>query len=177
MLRPPRSGGPGASSNGSQRLAPAGRRHGGTGRENNALPTSRRNSLCGGLWVSASPDFIRRWDPDVRLSGAAFLVRAAQRSECSTNSEVDFLTGTKLMAETIRGDEGGIRSVWMCLTCLTGEDPPGGHCRGLLPGFGELFLFLGRSHLLIPKEVLQQEEFQRRPNEARRRFLLQLPVL
>ncbi|KAA8591351.1 hypothetical protein FQN60_002294, partial [Etheostoma spectabile] len=50
----------------------AGRRHRGTGRENNAQPTSLRNSLCGELWVSASLDFIRRWDPDVLLSGGAF---------------------------------------------------------------------------------------------------------
>lgn len=46
----------------------AGRCHGGTGREERTPPTSPRNSQCDGLWVSASPDIIRRWDPDVRLS-------------------------------------------------------------------------------------------------------------
>ncbi|CAK6963801.1 hypothetical protein FQN60_002294%2C partial [Scomber scombrus] len=33
--------------------------------------TCRRNSLCGGLWVSASLDIIRHWDPDVQLSGGS----------------------------------------------------------------------------------------------------------
>lgn len=61
-----------ASSNGSQRLPPAGRCHGGTGRENNAQPTSLRNSLFDGLWVNACLDIIRRWDPDVQLSGGTF---------------------------------------------------------------------------------------------------------
>lgn len=69
------------------------------------------------------------------------------------------MTGNKLMAESIRGEEGKIRSAWICLTCLTGEDPPGDHCKGLLLRFGEFSLFLGRSHLLIPKEVLCRKNF------------------
>ncbi|KAK5609044.1 hypothetical protein CRENBAI_016921 [Crenichthys baileyi] len=38
--------------------------------ENSAQPASLRNSLCGGLWVIASPDIICLWDPDVQHSGA-----------------------------------------------------------------------------------------------------------
>lgn len=58
----------------------AGRCHGGTGREESTPPTSPRNSHCDGLWVSASPDIIRRWDPDVQLSCGAFQTRGFQQS-------------------------------------------------------------------------------------------------
>lgn len=95
-----------ASSNGSPRPPTAGRCHGGTGRENNTQPTSRRNSLCDGLWVSASLDIIRQWDPDVRLSCGVF---QSKQSFQQSRKEAPFflkVTYNKLMAEEIRADGG-----------------------------------------------------------------------
>lgn len=91
----------------------AGRCHGGTGREESTPPTSPRNSHCDGLWVSASPDIIRRWDPDVQLSCGAFQTRVFSkvgRKRLFLFSLSLFLfkkkkmTGNELMEE-IRGDE------------------------------------------------------------------------
>ena len=88
----------------------AGRCHGGTGRENNAQPTSPRNSLCDGLWVSASLDIIRLWDPDVHLSCGTF---QREQTKLCVFSKVErkllfflMMTGNKLMAGTIRRDGG-----------------------------------------------------------------------
>ncbi|KAJ8369880.1 hypothetical protein SKAU_G00099080 [Synaphobranchus kaupii] len=49
-------------------------------KEKQAQSTLWRHSLCGpGFWVSASPDIIRRWDPDVRLPKARALSKAASK--------------------------------------------------------------------------------------------------
>lgn len=112
----------------------AGRCHGGTGREESTPPTSPRNSHCDGLWVSASPDIIRRWDPDVQLSCGAFQTRVfskvgRKRLFLFSLSLFFFflkkMTGNKLMEE-IRGDEEGGKSSASFGT--SPEDP----CKGFL---------------------------------------------
>lgn len=146
-----------ASSNGSQRLPMAGRCHGGTGRENSARPTSLRNSLCNGLWVSASLDIIRHWNPDVELSCGTFQSELTKLWVFNNVGRRLFflfsfflnMTGNKLTAETIRRDGGGEQR----RVDLFNMSDRGECTRGLLH-FGEFFLFLRPLRLLIPKELL-----------------------
>ena len=164
---------------------PAGRCHGGTGRENNAPPTPRSSSLCGGLWVSASPDIIQRWDPDVRplrwysaerenqtLTSPATEIGRSLFPPPPPSSEV---TGDKLMAQSLRRDVAGeqrkqIRSVRKCLTCLTGEDTPGDQCQSFTASLR------GHPSLSVPAETSSRKTFSWRWNEAGRPLHLLLPV-
>ena len=75
--------------NGSQR-PPSGRKMSRSHRkEKQAQPTLRRYSLCGpGLWVSARPDIIRRWDPDVRLPEARALSSAVSEQAHSEQLQI-----------------------------------------------------------------------------------------
>ena len=62
-------------------------------------------------------------------------------------------------SEEMQGKAEEAERVWICLTCLTGEDAPGDDCKGLLPHFGEFFLFLRPLRLLIPEVILCRMNF------------------